>query len=248
MNDHGPVDYAAIRADYEFFLASSSETSAQITALAPHMRWLAGRAERRMLDFGCGTGAFAEALLRAAPPERPKPRLRLVEPVAPHRAEARARLTPLAELAPEGDLGDERFDLILANHSLYYVQDPTAALTDLARRLAPGGRLILALLGRDNALAEIWRDGYAAAGAAFPFFLADDAIATLGAGALRAEPVSYRIAFADSAEARWRIARFLFGAEAEARFGPELIALFDRRRRGAEIVIKTRYDHLVLGA
>ncbi|WP_233219720.1 class I SAM-dependent methyltransferase [Micromonospora sp. RP3T] len=49
---------------------------------------------------------------------------------------------------------DAAFDVVIANHMLYHVDDPDAALHEFARVLRPGGRLAVALNGRDH-LAEL---------------------------------------------------------------------------------------------
>lgn len=49
---------------------------------------------------------------------------------------------------------DGCFDTVIANHMLYHVDDPVAALREFARVLRPGGRLAVATNGRDH-LAEL---------------------------------------------------------------------------------------------
>lgn len=91
------VDYGEVRGDFEYFLAPSTETAAQIAALRPHLeRQAAGAGPIRMLDFGCGAGLFTEQLLRESAIGREHIELWLVEPVAAQLHEARARLEPWA--------------------------------------------------------------------------------------------------------------------------------------------------------
>lgn len=45
---------------------------------------------------------------------------------------------------------DASFDLVIANHMLYHVDNPEAALAEFARVLRPGGRLRVSLNGRDH--------------------------------------------------------------------------------------------------
>ncbi|KAF2841749.1 methyltransferase type 11 [Patellaria atrata CBS 101060] len=45
---------------------------------------------------------------------------------------------------------NESFDSVIANHMLYHVDDPEAALKEFARVLRPGGQLAVALNGRDH--------------------------------------------------------------------------------------------------
>lgn len=55
---------------------------------------------------------------------------------------------------------DASFDLVVANHMLYHVDDPDAAVKEFARVLRPGARLALALNGRDH-IAELLQIGEA---------------------------------------------------------------------------------------
>ncbi|MEU3454848.1 class I SAM-dependent methyltransferase [Micromonospora sp. NPDC006766] len=45
---------------------------------------------------------------------------------------------------------DASFDTVIANHMLYHLDDPVAALREFARVLRPGGRLAVAVNGRDH--------------------------------------------------------------------------------------------------
>lgn len=45
---------------------------------------------------------------------------------------------------------DANFDIVIANHMLYHLDDPKAALREFARVLRPGGRLHVALNERDH--------------------------------------------------------------------------------------------------
>jgi SAM-dependent methyltransferase len=46
--------------------------------------------------------------------------------------------------------GDASFDTVIANHMLYHLDDPAAALAEFARVLRPGGRLVAATNGSDH--------------------------------------------------------------------------------------------------
>lgn len=45
---------------------------------------------------------------------------------------------------------DNSFDLVIANHMLYHVNNPDAALKEFARVLRPGGRVVVSLNGREH--------------------------------------------------------------------------------------------------
>lgn len=55
---------------------------------------------------------------------------------------------------------DATFDAVVANHMLYHVDDPDAALREFARVVRPGGRVFVALNGDDH-LAELFAVGAA---------------------------------------------------------------------------------------
>ena len=247
----GPVDYGAIGEDVAFFLSVSTETDAQYRALAPRLYRL-GRGGRRLsiLDFGGGSGAFLAGLLERS--GLPAAEVCLVEPVAAARAAAAARLaapgrTQRASADLDGLEPAARFDVVLANHSLYYVDDPHATVGRLRSLVAPGGLLVAALLDRDNALARIWRAGYASAGLPFPFVLAgevEDSLGRLGCDPDR-DVVDYRIDFEDRPDLCLRVLRFLFGEDLDRIGRSSALALFDRHRRDGRVVIETAYRHLV---
>src|SRR5262245_58145201 len=136
----------------------------------------------------------------------------LVEPVSEQLEEAARRLAPLASrvvvAGPDVEgTADDRFDLIIANHSLYYVADPAAIAAALLQRLTPGGRLIATMLNHGNALARIWKAGFAAAKMHFTFLLAEqmEAILVRLVCALKRETISNQIGFPYCKQAKGRI-------------------------------------------
>lgn len=74
-------------------------------------------------------------------------RLRAVPGAAVVRADATALPFPAA-----------RFDTVIANHMLYHLDDPADGLREFARVLRPGGRLSLAVNGREH-MRDLYRLG-----------------------------------------------------------------------------------------
>ena len=93
----------------------------------------------RLLDFGCGNGAFLAAFGRA----RPGWRLTGLDQCAVHRAAILALPGVEAFLTEPPAPGAAPFDLVAMIHSLEHLPDPAGALRETARLLAPGGRLFL---------------------------------------------------------------------------------------------------------
>lgn len=95
-------------------------------------------ADQRVLEVGAGTGA----LWTAREPRHPLPRLTLTDASAGMCAALR-RAHPGAQvrqcLADALPYPDGSFDGAVANHMLYHLDDPAAALRELRRVLCPGG-------------------------------------------------------------------------------------------------------------
>ena len=106
---------------------------------------------RRVLEVGCGQGELSERFLRELDADV------VALDVSPRMvALARergvdARLGDVQELP----FGDQEFDCAVAAWMLYHVPDLDRGLSELARVLRPGGRLVAATNGRDH-LKQLW--------------------------------------------------------------------------------------------
>ncbi|WP_432948320.1 class I SAM-dependent methyltransferase [Kribbella sp. CA-253562] len=110
--------------------------------------WLGERLAVRgdVLEVGAGTGRlWSEVPYDGA-------RLTLTDASAAMCAELRRVPGAVVRRADAADLpfAGESFDLVIANHMLYHVDDPSAALAEFARVLRPGGRLVAAVNGREH--------------------------------------------------------------------------------------------------
>ncbi len=102
-------------------------------------------AGQRILDLGCGDGAFSELILEHAEVTLTAAD---VAAAALARTQSRPRVGGRAEclLVPfDGDLplGDNAFDLVWAGEVIEHVADTGRWLSEVRRVLAPGGQLLL---------------------------------------------------------------------------------------------------------
>ena len=110
--------------------------------LDPVMLARAGSA-RRVLDVGCGEGRFCRMLAaRGAETVGVDPTRALLDE-ARHRDPAGRYLEASGEALP---FDDGAFDLVVSYLSLIDISDMTAAISEMARVLAPGRRLLVANL------------------------------------------------------------------------------------------------------
>src|SRR5262245_4096801 len=254
MNKNPAKDFGPIADDYAFFREHSTEGERDAQA---YMRQLAGvvptEGPIRFLDFGCGSGSFTAQLLDQTgwPPTRL--RLTLVEPVESSRQQAVVRLArhtehPVADSAALPRNVRATFDVVLANHVLYYVSELRNQLAGLIGALSPSGVFLIAIAGKANALIEFWKVGFSSLGREIPYNLAEDAEAALRE--LKAEyqrqQVAYEVTFPDSEENRMRILRFLLAEHLAQMANRPLLDLFDQYAHSGRINIRTVSDHFTI--
>lgn len=108
----------------------------------------------RVLDVGCGTGAFAARVAAALPASdvvAVDQSARFVELTARRRLDARQ--ADVADLPYD----DDSFDAVAALWMLYHVADLHRGLAEVRRVLRPGGRFVAVTNGDDH-MADLRRD------------------------------------------------------------------------------------------
>src|SRR5262245_19487975 len=100
----------------------------------------------RLLDFGCGSGAYLVEMSRLG--------WNVVGIDASHRMVERIRdelgLRAYAGSLPHLELDSESFDVVTMWHSLEHVHEPVPVLREVRQLLAPGGKVVIAVPNIDS--------------------------------------------------------------------------------------------------
>jgi trans-aconitate 2-methyltransferase len=254
MSENPAKDFGPIADDYAFFETHATEAEQDAQAYVERLAGIVpAEGTIRLLDFGCGSGTFTARFLDQVgwPPARL--RLTLVEPVEPARRQAVARLAghteqPViaAETLPGGLVAS--FDIVLANHVLYYVPELQRQLAGLIDVLSVSGVFVTAIAPRTNALIDFWIAGFRSLGREIPYKTSEDVEAALQAleAAYEKQPVAYQLTFPDTGENRMRILRFLLAEYLAQMSHQPLLDLFDRYTHSGSITIRTTCDHFTI--
>jgi SAM-dependent methyltransferase len=136
---------------------------------------------RRVLDLGCGTGLLTARLQRALPGAQ----LVGTDLSAGMLARAARRHPPVRAVQATAvalPFRDARFDAIVSTEAFHWFPDQAAALGECFRLLAPGGRLLLALVNPPlRAIGDVAFAASTLLGEPFRWPTADDLRALLGA-------------------------------------------------------------------
>ena len=103
------------------------------------LEWRAARPGERILDVGCGTGRFMEAIEKAGAEAVG------VEPFLFPLTKAKERVKGFLYRMSAEDLtfSDSSFDKVLCNHVIEHLASPQAAFAEMRRVLKEKGRLLL---------------------------------------------------------------------------------------------------------
>lgn len=200
----------------------------------------------RLLDFGSGDGGFLTALLCRAGFDPRKLTISLVEPDAGYRSQAVENLrtftdTPIRAWPELPDETEGPFDVVLANHVLYYVIDLAETVARIRRLLADGGVFLTTMGDHGNAFAQ-WSDKvYAALDVTPPSNLSPDLETVLAASGQPYEKltITYDLDFPDSQANRILLLRFMLGQNFERMPEEWLLALLDPHAADGRVTVRT---------
>src|SRR5262245_41584533 len=151
MSKNPAKDFGPIADDYAFFETHATEAANDAQAYVERLAGIVPAAGPiRLLDFGCGSGTFTARFLDQAGWPRGRLRLTLVEPVESARRQAVARTAgysdhPAVDSATLRGGTTSTFEVVLANHSLYYVLWLAGQLAGLIDALSPAGVFMTAV-------------------------------------------------------------------------------------------------------
>jgi SAM-dependent methyltransferase len=254
MSKNPAKDFGEIASEYSFFEQHATEAQEDARAYQAHVATTTS-ADRNvnMLDFGCGSGTFTARFLEHTDWRPERLYLTLVEPAESVRRQAITRLTPftaspIVESSALPITLAERFDIVLANHVLYYVPNLEGTLRQLIAVLAPTGVFLAAIAARTNMLCELGIAAFKLLGREIPINTSEDMEAALQAlnANYEKDQVPYELSFPDSVENRMRILRFLLVDHLAQLPQQLLLEWFDQFSRAGRIEIRTESDHYTL--
>jgi SAM-dependent methyltransferase len=120
--------------------------------------WLDVRAGERVLDVGCGPGAWTEHLVERVGADR----VSAIDPSAPFVEACRERFPEVDVRRGEAEslpYADASFDVAGASLVVHFMKDPTAGIAEMARVTRPGcwvGATVWDLAGRREPMAPVW--------------------------------------------------------------------------------------------
>lgn len=247
-------EFASIHDDYAFFQEHSTEAEQDLRS---HLNYLSPLVKSgktiSLLDFGCGDGLFSGWLLSRAGFEPQRLILSLVEPDAAYLRQAisRTRTFSSAFVSAWPSLTPELqnfFDLVLANHVLYYVSDLEETLEQILKALRGGGLFLISMGGSENVLNQIVDRSFAALKEPVPYYLSENLEMTLaGLGQeFQKHRIDYEVVFPDLEENRLKMLRFLLGEHFARMDQGEILPLFDPYAVAGRILIQTGHYQFII--
>jgi trans-aconitate 2-methyltransferase len=247
-------NFDSIHDAYSFFMEHSTEAEQDLKSHLPYLSPLVQSGKTiRLLDFGCGDGLFSSRLLSRAGVDPHRLTLSLVEPDVGYLHQAATRLqtfssTPVSAWTSLPSEQSHSFDLIVANHVLYYVNDLDQTLGQILNTLTVGGLFLISMGGSKNVLCHLINLAFASFDEPMPYYLAEDLEIVLGGRGLEFQrhEVNFELIFPDLEENRHKMCRFLLGEHFFRMNREEVLKLFDPYASAGRIVIRTCDCHFII--
>lgn len=237
--------FSDILESYQFFERHSTEAE-KILAICRNLvqGWNSKKQIKSVLDFGCGSGKFMESLLLQGTLPYQSLNLNLAEPDPVYKGEALNRLQPYLN-NPISFVGHDltdvsaKYDLIIANHVLYYVDDLRKIITKLKGTLAPGGHLMITISDARNPLTHLLLRHFELRNLECPYYTfrcVDQKLRELGLSYIPMEARS-ELRFNNTIENRDKIISFILGSHRQLKHRSMVEEFFERYSEGTQIRI-----------
>lgn len=238
--------FSEIESDYQFFVDHSNEAAQVLAYVENEVRFRCESAPSalRLLDYGCGDGKFSACLTGALRGMKNEIHVSLVEPSAGYLEQASSRFSEPGFLQQSAKSIREirgTFDLILANHVLYYVNDLKQCLRDL-ESVAEMNSVAWVTLGNErNSLIQICSAAHRMLDRAYPFYQSKDLETLLQkeARVYKKTEVTSQLQCQDREENRLKLLRFILGREINA---SNFLCLLDPFVKKDQIVLPLHDD------
>jgi 2-polyprenyl-6-hydroxyphenyl methylase/3-demethylubiquinone-9 3-methyltransferase len=127
---------------------SDFDTDRRVATLVHKLVGGASVGGRRVLEVGCGLGYFTRELIRFGPATMTAVDISqtLVAKLAASNPSVECLIGDALDL--DSTLGDRQFDIILSSEVIEHTPDPSLAFAQMAKHLAPGGRLAVSVPNR----------------------------------------------------------------------------------------------------
>lgn len=220
-------EFSDILSDYDFFKTNCNEDENMLSIFVREIMSFVelnsfkftNENGLKLLDFGSGDGKFLESLIKnKVIPNIFNSEFSLVEPDAIYRLEALKRLghytrSPIVMLDKNLSLMSHlhKFDLILANHVLYYVDDFKSTMDAFFECKSSNGKLIISMSEKRHALCHLLQEFCNLNEVEYPYYVASDLLNYLDKNSIqyKSKHVLSELRFKNSVENLDKIVRFI---------------------------------------
>lgn len=215
-------DFDQINSDYSFFEKHATERKNGLDTLVKIFKgWESNKDTNTIqyFDFGAGDGEVSVSLVKTVKAlENKNIIFSILEPSRIMRAKAIASLSDIStnKVQVWSEIPSNlsvKFDVILANHVFYYVEDFRESLNLLLAKKTEKGLMLITMANKDNGLVKIGNEQFKLMGLNKPTNSIEDVKTYLQNLSIDMDVklVASRIFFKNSINNRAKILRFIFG-------------------------------------
>lgn len=167
-------DFGKIENEYDFFVRNCDEQINNLRDLRDILNGLTDKDNISILDYGGGDGDFLSKLINKSASYN---EIIMLEPCSNYKKCAINNLNPhkVSFVKRLKDVPTNlKFDLIIANHVLYYVNDLSKTIFSLTKLLNTDGKLVINLANKNNETAAMTHFFFSKINKPNPFYFFED--------------------------------------------------------------------------